>query len=96
MNILLSKLRKKRKWIEEHLSGSSSDYQLAQTPSQFDLESPVKQDFTSRYKTDFEHIQVLGKGGYGIVFESCNKMDDCHYAVKRIELRNRYYRYSKS
>lgn len=44
------------------------------------------EDYTSRYKTDFDHIQVLGKGGFGIVFEARNKVDDCNYAVKRITL----------
>lgn len=43
-----------------------------------------------RYKTDFDHVQCLGKGGFGIVFEAKNKVDDCHYAVKRISLPNRY------
>lgn len=57
-------------------------------------ESPVIKDviekktgeFISRYQTDFDHIQVLGKGGFGIVFEARNKVDDCNYAVKRITL----------
>ena len=43
--------------------------------------------------TDFEHIETLGKGGFGIVFESKNKVDECHYAVKRIALPNRYVHY---
>ena len=42
-----------------------------------------------RYATDFEHMQTLGKGGFGIVFESRNKVDECNYAVKRIALPNR-------
>lgn len=42
--------------------------------------------FTSRYLTDFEPVRCLGKGGFGIVFESRNRIDDCSYAVKRIRL----------
>lgn len=40
----------------------------------------------SRYLTDFEPVDCLGKGGYGVVFEAKNKIDDCHYAIKRIAL----------
>lgn len=43
-------------------------------------------DFTSRYLSDFEPLQCLGRGGFGVVFESKNKYDDIHYAVKRITL----------
>lgn len=42
--------------------------------------------FKSRYFSDFEPVQCLGKGGFGVVFESKNKIDDNHYAVKRIRL----------
>jgi translation initiation factor 2-alpha kinase 3 len=42
--------------------------------------------FASRYLSDFEPVQCLGKGGFGVVFESKNKIDDIHYAVKRIRL----------
>lgn len=43
-----------------------------------------------RYKTDFEQLQVLGKGGFGIVFEARNKVDECCYAIKRITLPIKY------
>lgn len=43
-----------------------------------------------RYESDFDHIQVLGHGGFGVVFEAANKVDECNYAVKRIGLPNRY------
>ncbi|XP_043495409.1 eukaryotic translation initiation factor 2-alpha kinase [Polistes fuscatus] len=45
-------------------------------------------NFKSRYLTDFEPIDCLGKGGYGVVFEAKNKIDDCNYAIKRIALPN--------
>lgn len=47
-------------------------------------------NFKSRYLTDFEPVDCLGKGGYGVVFEAKNKIDDCNYAIKRIALPNRY------
>lgn len=42
--------------------------------------------YVSRYKEDFDMVQCLGKGGFGVVFESKNKLDDCKYAIKRILL----------
>nr|KAF6377880.1 eukaryotic translation initiation factor 2 alpha kinase 3 [Myotis myotis] len=31
----------------------------------------------------------MGRGGFGVVFEARNKVDDCNYAIKRIRLPNR-------
>lgn len=45
--------------------------------------------FTSRFLSDFEMVQCLGKGGFGVVFEAKNKLDDCNYAIKRIVLPGR-------
>ncbi|KAM6201727.1 eukaryotic translation initiation factor 2-alpha kinase 3 [Rhynchocyon petersi] len=45
--------------------------------------------YISRYLTDFEPVQCLGRGGFGVVFEARNKVDDCNYAIKRICLPNR-------
>ncbi|CAG9855228.1 unnamed protein product [Phyllotreta striolata] len=44
--------------------------------------------FTSRYINDFETLQCLGKGGFGVVFEVKQKIDECSYAIKRITLPN--------
>ena len=41
-----------------------------------------------RYLTDFEHESCLGKGGFGVVFQAKNKLDDCQYAIKMIHLPN--------
>ena len=43
-------------------------------------------EFVSRYLTDYEPVQCLGSGGFGVVFESKNKLDENHYAVKRVRL----------
>ncbi|XP_039282758.1 eukaryotic translation initiation factor 2-alpha kinase [Nilaparvata lugens] len=53
------------------------------------LPSNAAADYTSRYLTDFDPVHCLGKGGFGVVFEAKNKIDDCHYAVKRIPLPSR-------
>ncbi|XP_030046899.1 eukaryotic translation initiation factor 2-alpha kinase 3 isoform X2 [Microcaecilia unicolor] len=70
-----------------------------QTDSKYDIESrEIKDDnwndcktfgYVSRYLTDFEPVQCLGRGGFGVVFEARNKVDDCNYAIKRIRLPNR-------
>ncbi|XP_026280296.1 eukaryotic translation initiation factor 2-alpha kinase [Frankliniella occidentalis] len=46
-------------------------------------------EYTSRYLQDFQPVQCLGKGGFGVVFEARKKFDDCLYAVKRIPLTNK-------
>ncbi|GFO07070.1 eukaryotic translation initiation factor 2-alpha kinase 3-like [Plakobranchus ocellatus] len=43
-------------------------------------------DYSSRFVTDFECLRCLGAGGFGVVFEAVNKVDEQHYAVKRIML----------
>lgn len=52
------------------------------------MEHEVK-DYQSRYLEDFEPVHCLGKGGFGVVFQARNKIDDCHYAIKRITLPNK-------
>lgn len=42
--------------------------------------------FHSRFQTDFNMLECLGKGGFGVVFEAKNIIDDCNYAIKRIVL----------
>ncbi|XP_018403142.1 PREDICTED: eukaryotic translation initiation factor 2-alpha kinase-like [Cyphomyrmex costatus] len=46
------------------------------------------ENFYSRFLMDYELVDCLGKGGYGVVFEVKNKIDDCNYAIKRIALSN--------
>jgi translation initiation factor 2-alpha kinase 3 len=48
--------------------------------------SPLTPEYISRFITDFDLVRRLGKGGFGVVFEAKNKLDDCNYAVKRIPL----------
>ncbi|KAG1140239.1 hypothetical protein G6F37_009236 [Rhizopus arrhizus] len=40
----------------------------------------------SRYKTDFEEIEFLGKGGFGEVIKVRNRLDGRLYAIKKIRL----------
>lgn len=49
-------------------------------------ESDANNEFVSRFQTEFDLLQCLGKGGFGVVFEVKNKLDEGNYAVKRIAL----------
>ncbi|CAB3379049.1 Hypothetical predicted protein [Cloeon dipterum] len=74
----------------EHQFNSNSNFEFRQNSSNRNSESDNKTpEFSSRYLDDFEQIRCLGKGGFGVVFEARKKIDDCHYAVKRILLPNR-------
>ncbi|XP_036607761.1 eukaryotic translation initiation factor 2-alpha kinase 3 [Trichosurus vulpecula] len=64
----------------DSINGEGSDSSWADSKSS---------GYTSRYLTDFEPIQCMGRGGFGVVFEARNKVDDCNYAIKRIRLPNR-------
>ena len=49
----------------------------------------VAPSFVSRYLEEFQHIRLIGKGGFGHVFEAMHKLDQRRFAIKRIRLRNR-------
>jgi hypothetical protein len=40
----------------------------------------------SRYCKDFEELEAIGKGGFGSVFKVRQRIDDRHYAVKKVKL----------
>lgn len=68
------------------------------TPSSsIDLGRPIStisdeadEKFISHYESTFETIGCLGKGGFGLVFEAKQKIDECSYAIKRITLPRGY------
>lgn len=49
-------------------------------------ENDAKTDYISDFHKNFEVIDLLGKGGFGIVFHVKNKKDANEYAVKRINM----------
>ncbi len=91
---LKRKLKSKCKVLNcEEKSGDNSPSISTQdrTPSTPSFSLPFNQfnngdnnDYVSRYLADFEPIQILGKGGFGLVFEAKHRIDESHYAIKRI------------
>ncbi|KAL8567989.1 hypothetical protein ACOMHN_029164 [Nucella lapillus] len=59
------------------------------SPTLLDDNRQTPMEFKSRFADEFECIEQLGQGGYGIVFRARNKVDEQEYAVKRIALPNR-------
>ena len=45
---------------------------------------------SARYENEFTTVRRLGRGGFGVVFEAKNNIDNQSYAVKRITLPTRY------
>ncbi|KAK0397243.1 hypothetical protein QR680_002044 [Steinernema hermaphroditum] len=64
-----------RKTLRE--STSSGSYTFPTTPTDPSL-------FVSKFLQDFDPVKCLGRGGFGVVFECLNKLDECYYAIKRI------------
>lgn len=62
-------------YSKSHSSRSASDSNVSDASN-----------YLSRFASDFDVVQILGKGGFGVVFAAKNKIDDCHYAIKRIVL----------
>lgn len=77
---------------EEQLKKQQQEIELLRNEAQAKLRSisesgmAAEENYISRFLTDFDLERCLGKGGFGVVFEVRNKLDDCHYAVKRILL----------
>ena len=42
--------------------------------------------FVSHYLTNYTPIRILGSGGFGVVIESKNILDETNYAIKIVEL----------
>ncbi len=56
--------------------------------STFSWHTRYNSNYFIRYLLDFDHLECIGKGGFGVVFKARNKIDGCEYAVKRIYLPN--------
>ncbi|KAL0238217.1 hypothetical protein GEMRC1_012690 [Eukaryota sp. GEM-RC1] len=59
-----------------------------QSPSHFAVNPSVfittEGKLVTRYSSDFIHTSTIGHGGFGEVYLARSRIDDVHYAVKRI------------
>ncbi|KAI3660114.1 hypothetical protein MP638_002456 [Amoeboaphelidium occidentale] len=76
-------------WVELSLSEWNPSYFVEVAKDRYFLATirPLSQiSPVSRYKSEFEEIQVIGKGGHGIVYKARNKLDGEEYAIKKVGL----------
>ncbi|KAJ2609836.1 eukaryotic translation initiation factor 2-alpha kinase [Coemansia sp. RSA 1365] len=67
----------------EHKSSTQQQRDLQKGPAKMEH---FLQPSASRYRTDFEEIEFLGKGGFGSVVKARNRIDSRFYAIKKIKL----------
>lgn len=76
--------------IQEKTHDTLLDYENSDIMEEVKVDGPSKLTYTSaymsRYMQDFEQVCLIGKGGFGMVFEAKHKIDESHYAVKRISI----------
>ncbi|PSN54772.1 hypothetical protein C0J52_01990 [Blattella germanica] len=77
---LLSRNSQQQKKLYDLICGKLYQMKLIDN---YKLEAP---DFvpSSRYKSEFEELEYIAKGGFGRVYKSRNKLDGMNYAIKKI------------
>eukprot|EP00794_Sanderia_malayensis_P005317 gene5317-5986_t len=75
--------------VKSQVSNVSTSTETVKPSEGIDLQRISSiEEFSSRYLSDFDHLECIGKGGFGVVFKARNKIDGCEYAVKRIYIPN--------
>ncbi|KAF9926747.1 hypothetical protein FBU30_003741 [Linnemannia zychae] len=67
-------------------SSRLDDMYVDDSVNQLNTSPPTGNNLYSRYKSDFEEIEFLGRGGFGEVVKARNKLDGRYYAIKKIKL----------
>ncbi|XP_050314345.1 eukaryotic translation initiation factor 2-alpha kinase [Anthonomus grandis grandis] len=78
------------------IKDASKEIIIVEKPVAAEISRPERQlsengsegGFNSRFENDFSLINCLGRGGFGVVFQVRQKLDDGDYAIKRITLPN--------
>ncbi|KAH8862147.1 Eukaryotic translation initiation factor 2-alpha kinase 3 [Schistosoma japonicum] len=64
----------------------NSNNSLSNTSGQPLPATNIQPTFVSPFVTEFKYMRLLGRGGFGQVFEVENRLDGCRYAIKRIKM----------
>ena len=73
--------------IKRSKSNSETATHVVNSQSQSSIStSSSGQDFKSKFLEEFQDVEMLGAGGFGVVFKATHKIDCRDYAVKRIQL----------
>jgi alpha-tubulin suppressor-like RCC1 family protein len=71
----------------EKVKANKTEYNLGYAVNRFNSQS---NETSSRYKSDFKELELIGSGGFGEVYKVINCLDRQQYAVKIILLRGIY------
>lgn len=55
-------------------------------PSSYHNDNDNTSLHTTRYSKDFIEMNLIGKGGFGVVFHARHKLDNKDYAIKKVEI----------
>jgi hypothetical protein len=82
-NILKNQIRLEEE-DGEKVKANKTEYNLGSAINRFNSQS---NEISSRYKSDFEELELIGRGGFGKVCKVINCLDRQQYAVKIILFR---------
>lgn len=65
---------------------SDDDLSVSTNSTNSSIRTKNERNIPSRYQQDFEELETIGRGGFGIVVKARNKLDGRYYAIKKIKI----------